>query len=147
MKKFTIVALIIFLIDLVTKQYVRSQDIQTQGHFVDVTYVTNTGSLFSLFESVRAVNYIFILLSLVALFFIIRYVVLHAQSNERLPLALLTAGILGNLFDRITVGAVIDWINFHWWPIFNVADTAIVVGVAWTILLIVLDYAHKPIKN
>jgi signal peptidase II len=59
-------------------------------------------------------------------------------------LALVLGGALGNLYDRITLGYVVDFLNFHYqnyyWPAFNVADSAICVGVA----LLLLDSFKKP---
>ena len=52
------------------------------------------------------------------------------------PLALIAGGILGNLLDRIIYGAVFDFINFHFWPVFNLADTFIVCGVILAIFII-----------
>ena len=62
----------------------------------------------------------------------------RAGKNERLPLAFIIGGALGNLIDRVRFGAVIDFIDWHigdWhWPAFNVADIFIVIGVALYII-------------
>lgn len=66
------------------------------------------------------------------------YLFAHAKNYERLPLALILGGALGNLIDRIRFGAVVDFLDFHvggWhWPAFNVADICIVVGVGLYLL-------------
>lgn len=55
-------------------------------------------------------------------------------STQRVPLALIIAGAIGNLIDRFYRGAVVDFLDFHWqtyhWPAFNIADALITVGVA-----------------
>jgi signal peptidase II len=56
-------------------------------------------------------------------------------------LGLVLGGTTGNLFDRVTYGTVTDFIATHWWPVFNVADSAVSVGV----ILLVLGYlVRKP---
>ena len=70
--------------------------------------------------------------------FIGYYLFKKARYYERLPLALIVGGALGNLVDRVRFGAVIDFLDFHiggWhWPAFNVADICIVVGVGLFVL-------------
>jgi signal peptidase II len=69
---------------------------------------------------------------------IAHYLFTRAKSYERVPLALIVGGALGNLLDRIRFGAVIDFLDFHiggmHWPAFNVADICIVVGVGLYLL-------------
>jgi signal peptidase II len=76
-------------------------------------------------------NGIAIVASIVIIYLLKKY------TNEKLfcfGLALVLGGALGNLYDRITLGYVVDFFNFHinnhYWPAFNVADSAICVGVA-----------------
>ena len=51
--------------------------------------------------------------------------------------ALIFSGIIGNLIDRIFFGSVIDFFNFHIWPVFNIADSSTFIGVIWLIILLV----------
>ena len=66
------------------------------------------------------------------------YMVRRAQSYERLPLAFIVGGAMGNLIDRVRFGAVVDFLDFHiggyHWPAFNVADIFICLGVGLYIL-------------
>jgi signal peptidase II len=60
-------------------------------------------------------------------------IVLHFKKSslwERVALAMILAGSIGNLFDRIAFGYVIDFLDFRVWPVFNVADSSITVGAA-----------------
>lgn len=105
-----------------------------------LVFVTNTGAAFGSF---RNNNLFFILLSCVALIVV---TVLLVRRHERdslrdISLALLLAGVLGNLTDRLWHGHVIDFLLFdlhvplaHPWPAFNVADSCICVAVACFVL-------------
>ena len=68
----------------------------------------------------------------------------HQQKLFSLGLALVLGGAIGNLYDRLTLGYVVDFLHFHYqahaWPAFNVADSAICVGVA----LLLIDSFTKP---
>jgi signal peptidase II len=68
--------------------------------------------------------------------------------REALPYALIIAGALGNLVDRVRFGYVVDFVHWYWrdfhWPVFNVADSAIVVGAVMLVLLALFPGARKP---
>lgn len=124
--------------------------IEDYWHF---RYVENPGAAWGMFSNLpdTARKAFFHVVSLAALGFIL---VLYrrteaSQKSVRLALALITGGALGNFVDRLIRGYVIDFIDWHWrnqpgmrWPTFNVADAAIVVGVA----LMLLDsvWARRP---
>lgn len=131
-----LLAFAVFFLDQVTKQIVRIRQLSTSGHFLDITFTSNTGSLFSLFDSAAGINTIFIIVSILALAILVVVVHKKYETALHLPFALIMGGILGNLLDRILFGAVLDWINIHFWPIFNIADSAIVCGVILAILLL-----------
>ncbi|MFP4119102.1 MAG: signal peptidase II [Candidatus Woesearchaeota archaeon] len=127
---FSTLALLLF--DIITKYLVRSNNVSTDG-LIAITPVTNKGSLFSLFSEVQSINAVFIIISVLAailLFFIGVYdKQLRTKQGSLLGLGLILGGVLGNLHDRIFHGAVFDWINLHFWPVFNIADSGIVIGV------------------
>jgi signal peptidase II len=104
--------------------------------FFAVIFVTNTGAAFGSFKNN---NLFFILLSCAALIFVLTLLLRrHARDPWRdLSLALLLAGVMGNLTDRLLHGHVIDFLLFdlhvpfaHPWPAFNVADACICIAVA-----------------
>jgi len=108
--------------------------------FFSLVNVTNTGAAFGSF---RGNNTFFIAISFVALVIVLG-LLLRARTPDRwrdLSLALLLAGILGNLTDRLLYGRVIDFLLFdlhvpyaHPWPAFNVADSCISVAVVLFII-------------
>jgi signal peptidase II len=78
-----------------------------------------------------------LLLAVAALALAVAVAVCVAPARYRTGLGLLLGGALGNLVDRIRFGAVLDFVDVPWWPTFNVADVAIVAGVAlvvWQVL-------------
>jgi signal peptidase II len=110
-------------------------------NFLDIVYYKNTGAAFGILAGFSFSQYFFLAISSVAL--VILVVAFSYASKEgklvQIALPLLIGGTLGNLIDRIRLGAVIDFILVHWydkfyWPAFNVADSAITVGVALLIL-------------
>jgi len=134
-KQYVLIASIIFLLDQLTKYFVLHSNLSTTGNLIDITLVTNTGSLFSLFAGVAMINIIFIIVSFLAGGFLIYYA--EREQTNLWGIGLVLGGILGNLLDRIIFGAVIDWIAISWWPVFNIADTAIVCGVLLLIIAVV----------
>lgn len=113
----------------------------------NLTYVTNNGAAFSLLADVNSPwrHYFFVSVGCTAL--IILTVIWFRQRKNNffgnIALALIAGGAAGNLIDRIRFGAVIDFIDifigtFHW-PAFNVADSAICVGVVLYLLFSYLE--------
>ena len=132
-------ALIIVLLDQLTKfltkqNFQLNESIPIINNIFHLTYITNTGSAFGLF---KGFNILFILFSIVVIIIIFYYLKM-IKNNEKIlqySAGLLLGGTVGNLIDRLSHGAVIDFIDFRIWPVFNVADSAVTIGV---ILLIVL---------
>ena len=105
----------------------------------NIVMVWNSGISFGLFS--QAVNYGPILLTglafIITLWFLI-WLLRTSSATQSFSLALVIAGAIGNVIDRIRFGAVIDFLDFHiagaHWPAFNIADSCVVVGVAVLIL-------------
>ncbi len=120
---------------------VASQKLVSNNIF-ELTYVQNSGAAFSLFSEHTNILIIFSYIILAA---IILYIVRNSKKLTTLKmtaLSILTAGISGNLFDRIYDGFVTDYIklNFINFPVFNSSDILITIG---TILLIITIYKNK----
>jgi signal peptidase II len=114
--------------------------------FFNLVNVTNTGAAFGSF---RGNNTFFVVISLVALVVVTVLLVRHNRSDpwRDISLALLLAGILGNLTDRLLYGHVIDFLLFNLhiryadpWPAFNVADSCISIAV---VLFIIHSFGKK----
>ena len=108
-----------------------------------VTHVTNTGAIFGLFPGWG--DFIIVVTAIVIVAIIIFHRNLpHGQRLMRATLGLQLGGAIGNLVDRLRRGSVVDFmdLNFwplHEWPVFNLADTSIVTGVALLTLLMLLE--------
>ena len=139
----SIIAFIILLLDQSTKHYVLtrmspSQTIPVFQNYFHITFVKNAGAAFGIFQNQRI---FFILITVVVVIIILlAYWKLARDQNIYLTIALglQLGGALGNFIDRVRFGYVIDFLDFRIWPVFNVADMAIVGGVIlliWQILV------------
>lgn len=137
MKKFLSISFIILLIDRIVKilvqAFLSTNKVYVIKNFFYLIYVKNIGAAFSILEGK---SILFILIGLTALGLIFYQVKKRNLSN--IGYSLLFGGILGNLIDRIIYGYVIDFIGFeigsYSFPIFNIADIAIVIGAIIIVL-------------
>ena len=125
------VALLDFIVKKVIEASVQPYDIIHIFPFLNIVNVKNTGAAFGILSTVS--NKIFITVSFLAIFFIIFYISKTSSRLEKISLSLVLGGALGNLIDRLTIGKVIDFIDFFvgsWhWPAFNIADSALTIGI------------------
>jgi signal peptidase II len=113
----------------------------------NITYVPNTGIAFGILNSASmpAKRMLFSLFAAAAALGVVIYSLRSPVSNRLLQvgLSLILAGALGNMYDRLAHGYVIDFLDFHFrsyhWPSFNVADSALVAGVGLLALEILRD--------
>lgn len=102
-----------------------------------MTLVHNTGIAFGFFKDQGMVFFIVPIIAIVLLVFNVYYYRQNNQAINRryiIAFCLILGGALGNLFDRMVYGYVIDFIDFRIWPVFNIADSAITIGavvIAW----------------
>ncbi|MBT6755050.1 MAG: lipoprotein signal peptidase [Gammaproteobacteria bacterium] len=133
---FSIISIVFFL-DFVTKNYAitnlllnHSEAINT---YLNFTLAFNYGAAFSFLSDAGGwQRWFFVIFSIIVVFFI-SYILIKDKESEYISYSLVLGGALGNLYDRIFLGYVIDFIEFHYndfyWPIFNIADIAISIGV------------------
>ncbi len=108
-------------------------------NFFNIVFTWNPGASFSLFRAIgETAPMIIIVLTGVVIGFLTHFLFNKADKYEKLPVALIVGGALGNLIDRIRFGAVVDFLDFHiggmHWPAFNIADTCIAIGVGLYII-------------
>jgi len=113
---------------LVVTTFVPGQRIVLGHPFFHLTYVQNTGAAFGLFKGQQT---LFILMSVVVIGFLVREFFIRSVMTTRVfwGCVLILGGAAGNLIDRLRLGYVIDFIGVGIWPMFNVADSAITVGI------------------
>ena len=136
-KKFFFIAGGVFLLDRITKTLF--QKISVDLGFLKLHLVKNTGGIWGLFQGG---NFLFILLTVIILLGILFYLrrIFAASKIVWVSFALVFGGGFGNLIDRIALGYVIDFIDFTFWPAFNIADSAISIAI-----ILLLFHEFKPL--
>lgn len=128
---------------LVKNNLVLNQSIKVINNFFYLTYVKNTGAAWSILSGKQMFLIIFSLIVITFLFICLLKKKTYAKL-ETFGYSLLIAGAVGNLIDRVVYGYVIDYLNFYIFnynfPIFNIADTCIVIGI---VLLFISSWREK----
>jgi signal peptidase II len=154
--RIAILALLIFVMDQITKLIVlRFLDFHEERVVIDgffkFVHWGNTGAAWSMFRGNNAILALTALLALVILFLSRHHFDVHTLAGQ-MALGLIFGGILGNLLDRIRVGHVVDFLRFYvirrngeeaGFPAFNIADSAICVGVG---LLFILSFQSESTR-
>lgn len=131
---------LVFLIDQLSKYYISQtlaymESVPVIPGIFDLTYIHNYGAAFGIFQNGRP---FLIVMTVVALgLFFYFYPQFPKDWLTRLASGLALGGTLGNFSDRLRLGYVVDFFDFKIWPIFNIADSAVVVGMillAWRII-------------
>jgi signal peptidase II len=135
-----LVTTLVIVLDYVTKRIIVAKlapydSIQVLP-FLNIVYVENKGAAFGMFSNLG--NNFFMAISFIALAAILFYMSKIPKGLELFSISLIFGGAVGNLIDRIMLGKVIDFIDFYvgtWhWPAFNVADSALTVGIIFFII-------------
>jgi signal peptidase II len=135
-----IMFLVLVMLDRMTKIWAASLKVEKDFGIFAFTYVTNTGAGFSILQNM---NLWLAILSIILLAAIIYY----RDSVPKFSLMLIISGIVGNVIDRIFYGSVIDFINLKFWPVFNVADSMICIGVAYWIIILIKEWKEETDKT
>ena len=145
------IIIFIFFLDLITKNYALSSLIINHSisinNFLNFTLAFNHGAAFSFLSDAGGwQRWFFIIFSLIVIL-IITYILVKEKNSQYIAFSFVIGGAIGNLYDRILYGYVIDFIEFHYnsfyWPIFNIADIAISIGI---ILLLYSMFAKENKK-
>lgn len=140
--------LFLFGLDQATKALVRLNFAQGESRpliegVLHLTYVRNTGAAFGILQG-HTWLLVAITVALALFAFMYREEFMRAQEATRIAYTMGISGALGNFVDRVWLGWVTDFIDFRIWPVFNVADTFIFIGVA---LLIWHSVIRPPKKK
>jgi signal peptidase II len=146
------IAAVVVVLDQITKLIVLNRltpgvPVVVVEGFIALTLVMNPGLAFGLLAGIPASwRWLVGLLSLVALVVLLRVALRILPSGgwrEQAAIGLIFGGAVGNLIDRTRFGAVVDFVDVYYrdwhWPAFNVADSAITVGVATLALVVLVD--------
>ena len=153
-----LIALMVFLLDRWTKHVVAARiglysHVQVIPGFLRITHTENTGAAFSLFADSPAHWKTVALIVFSAVAIVIVAGLLWKQTRPLgitgVALSLILGGAAGNLWDRVISGRVVDFLLVYYksyqWPVFNLADSAIVVGAA--LLVIDILFAKAPAEG
>ena len=144
LKRWLAVAALVIVLDQMSKLWITSHFVFGETFYVmgvfDLVLAHNTGAAFSFLHDAGGIQrWLFGGIAVVASVWIVMLLRKHStQMLFALALSLILGGALGNLIDRIAYGYVVDFLAFHWdehyFPAFNVADSAITLGAALLIL-------------
>lgn len=147
-----IVAGFVVLLDQISKAYIRQllvpgESIPVVPGLFSLTHTRNPGAAFGILPG-RQIFFLIVTLVVIA---VIIYYYQRVHPREylvKMAMGMALGGALGNLIDRTTTGLVTDFLDFHFWPVFNMADTFLVVGFAlivWGMFkLQVFDETEQP---
>jgi signal peptidase II len=134
---FSLIVLLILVADQLSKAWIRTN--LPEGYslfklgFFRITHVHNTGAAFGMFQDH---SFALIIVAIIGMVAVLVFVFLLYRRFSwldsmwlRVALGLVLGGTVGNLIDRLRLGYVTDFIDFGFWPAFNIADSAVKVGV------------------
>ena len=150
-KKLIFTIIISFIVDRITKVLIglNYNLLETKpiiNNLFSITYVKNKGAAFSILENKIP---ILIIISILAIILLVYY--LNKEKNismlSTFSYGIIIGGILGNLFDRVFLNGVVDFLSFkifdYYFPIFNIADSLIVIGIIILIIEIIINDIRK----
>ena len=149
-----VVALVVLVLDFITKRWVEASLVYGEQipltSFFNLVLTYNAGAAFSFLSDAGGwQRWFFTIVSAGASILIVYLLRKHAADKLFcVALSLILGGALGNLWDRATLGLVVDFLDFHvagyHWPAFNVADSAISVGA---VLLVIDSFRQKDVES
>ncbi|MEM4267214.1 MAG: signal peptidase II [Candidatus Woesearchaeota archaeon] len=146
-KKFLMVAAAVTLLDqaskLIVKHYSYQKSFMIFPGILSITYRENTGAGFSI---LKGYNFFLAIVALTAVLGIIYFRMVIPQQYQA-PAAVIAGASAGNLIDRILYGYVIDFIDIGFWPVFNIADSALSVSIVWIFYLMYKEERRDASMN
>ena len=149
---FSLTAVLVAAADQLTKFWIRSYDegqIIFHSRFLSIVHISNTGAAFGILQDqsffLTVVAFAGIILILLITFLFSHRLQFLDTAPEKFVLGLILGGTIGNLTDRLRFGRVTDFISVGVWPTFNIADSAVTVGVIlFVYLFLTSNRARKP---
>ena len=146
-----IISILILAADIITKYLVQRamkpyQSIPVLKNIFHITYVQNTGAAFSI---LKGKTFFFTAVSFIIILAIV-FILIKNPIKERvfgIVMAMILGGAVGNLVDRLRYGYVVDFLDFRVWPVFNIADCAIVIGVLILVYLITFHPEYQSLYS
>ena len=143
-----IISILTFMLDQVAKWYVRShfrlgESVPVVPDVFHWTYIVNHGAAFGVLMNQRWILLLVVVLLLGAMY-VGRKKLARSPLYARIGTGTLLGGALGNAWDRLYLGGVVDFFDFRVWPIFNIADIGICIGVP---LLILYFWSYESQKQ
>lgn len=142
---FILVGILVALADQLTKEWIRANVAYGASLFelglFRITHIHNTGAAFGLFAGQSFILTIIALIGIVVVFLCVfssyRYLPFLDNMLGKATFGLVLGGIVGNLIDRLRFGHVTDFIDFTYWPVFNIADSAETISIILFAYLII----------
>ena len=127
---------------LIENSFKYGQSLPVVNNVFHLTYVKNTGAAFGILKDSTTFFFFFSILIIIGFIIFLYYI---NNKNRWLFIAsgLIIGGAIGNLIDRIRLGYVIDYLDFRIWPVFNLADSVVVIGTG---ILVIFIWNHEEIR-
>lgn len=141
--KFIFIVLIIFCVDFFSKKWIIDNFLIEQNvnitSMIRLIHLRNSGIAFGLFQcETNWQSKILLIISIFILCLLLKVCITCKNKLDKISYSIILGGASGNIYDRILYGSVTDFIDLHlgiWhWPVFNIADISILVGVSMLIL-------------
>ena len=148
---FFLIGILIVIADQLSKNWIRINLLRGQSlfdiGFFRITHVNNSGAAFGLFQdhslALTFIAVVGVIVILICALVLSRNLPLLNSMLGMSVLGLVLGGTVGNLIDRLRLGYVTDFIDFGFWPAFNVADSAVTIGVIIIAYLILRSYTAE----
>ena len=143
------IAVLVFVLDQLVKYMVRAnfslgESLPVVKGFFHLTYILNPGAAFGIFAH-KQFFFVFMAVLFMGVAVYCRKKIAACSFIMRFGIAILVGGAAGNLLDRVLLGAVVDFFDFRIWPVFNIADIAIVLGAG--IVSYAIMFEKVKVKN
>jgi signal peptidase II len=144
---FLVTAILVLVADQITKNLViervpENSSIEIIKGFLYITHVKNSGAAFGMFQGYTNILAIISIVAIV-LIIILKVILKLDFAFYNVSLGFILGGAIGNLIDRYFMGEVTDFINLIFIPVFNIADSSLIIGFCLIIILIIREYFKK----